>query len=94
MKLKELKKLLNKLNKNQLEQELLFNDVGGCKSGIATIIRQPCDLLYDGSDDPATLYTRKEVLKKIKDCGGSKEELDEEWIVEISRGSYVVVLNR
>ncbi len=89
MKLKQLKKMLDKLDKNQLEQELLFNDTEGCRSGIAKVIRQPHDLIYDGGDDPVALQSRKQ----LKENGYIQEEI-EEMEVEIPKGSYVVMLNQ
>lgn len=85
MKLKDLKKIVNKLTKEQLEQELLYNSKTHSISGVVEkVVKQKQNLYYDGSDDPATLYTLKE-LKENYD----KDEV-EEFTVEIQKGAIVI----
>ena len=86
MKLKDLKKQLDKLTKEQLNQELLFNSKEYSVSGVVhKLTRQRANLYYDGSDDPATLYT----LKELKEDGLDKEEI-EGYDIEITKGSFVL----
>jgi len=85
MKLKDLKKQLDKLTKEQLNQELLYNSKEFSVSGVVKkLIKQRGNLYYDGGDDPATLYT----LKELKE-GYDKDEI-EEFTIEIPKGAFVL----
>ena len=85
MKLKDKKKQLDKLTKEQLNQDLLYNSKRYSVSGVVEkMIKQRGNLYYDGSDDPATLYTLKELKEEYE-----KDEI-EEFTIEIPKGSFVI----
>ena len=85
MKLKDLKRMLNKMTKEQLEQELLYNSKDKCISGVANAVRQRCNLYCTYEDDPSDLYTRKELIEK-----GLNVEDIEECGIEIPKGALVI----
>jgi hypothetical protein len=85
MKLKELKKMLDKLSKEQLEQELLYNSTEYSLSGVAKITRAKANLYTKHEDDPSPLYT----LNQLREDGMDKEEI-EECDIEIPKGSFYV----
>lgn len=81
MKLKDLLKKLSKMDKKQLNQELIF--VSTYESGSCILKKATSDLIYTGDDDPSELYTKKQLLEE----GYDKEEVDG-MIVEVSKGEY------
>lgn len=86
MKLKELKKILDKMTPAELNQELLYNSKTHLISGaVLKVSKVKNDLLWDGSDDPSTLLTRS----GWKKYGMDKEEIDE-MDVEIPKGSIII----
>ena len=86
MKLKELKKWIDKLTDEQLEQELLYNSKEHSISGVVhKITRSKANLYNTYEDDPATLYT----LKELREQGMDNEEI-EGCDIEIKRGDYVI----
>jgi len=86
MKLKDLKKQLNKLTKEQLEQGLYYNSKEYSVSGVVNkIVRAKATLYNTFEDDPATLYS----LKELKIQGMDKEEI-EECGIEIPKGAFVI----
>lgn len=86
MKLKTLKKLLDRLTKEELEQELLYNSEDHCMSGIVqTVVKARANLYYMGDDDPSTLVT----LKYLKEEGYDKEDI-ESMDIEIPKGSFYI----
>ena len=86
MKLKKLKKLLNSLTDEQLEQELFYKSDEYSISGVVgKIEREKTDLYFTGEDDPASLYT----IQDLKRQGFNKEEI-EEFEIEIPKGSFVI----
>ncbi len=86
MKLKDLKKFVNKLSKEDLEKELIYNSRNNCLSGVVSkIYKQRGNLYYDGSDDPAELFT----MKQLKEEGMDKEEI-ESMIIEVPHLSVVI----
>ena len=86
MKLKDLKKQLDKLSKEQLEQELLYNSKEYSLSGVVQkIARAKANLYNTHEDDPSTLYT----LKELKEQGMDKEEI-ESCDIEIPKGAFVL----
>jgi hypothetical protein len=88
MKLKDLKKQLDKLSKEQLEQELSYNSEEFCISGIVKQLkRAKGNLYYTGEDDPAQLYTRKQLV----DEGFEKEDIDS-FTIEIKKGELFLEL--
>lgn len=86
MKLKDFKKWVNSLNDNQLEQYLLYNSEEYSISGkVFKIEKAKNNLYYTGDDDPAQLYT----LKELKEHGYEKEDI-EGFEIEIPKGSYYI----
>ena len=86
MKLKKLKKLLNSLTDEQLEQELFYKSDEYSISGVVEKIeREKTDLYFTGEDDPASLYT----IQDLKRQGFNKEEI-EEFDIEIPKGAFVI----
>lgn len=84
-KLKDLKKALDKMTKEELNQPILYVSDNLCLSGTVTGIGKAKATLYNTfEDDPAELYTMKE-LKENYD----KEEI-ESFAVEINRGDFVI----
>lgn len=86
MKAKHLKEFLEKLTPEQLNQNVVYNSKDQCISGIikdAFIQRE--DLLYTGEDDPAELYT----VKQLKEDGYDAEDI-EGMDIEIPKGSIVI----
>lgn len=84
MKLKDFKKWVNNLTDEQLEQNLLYNSDEYSISGkVEKIEKAKENLYYTGEDDPAQLYT----LKQLKDDGWDKEDI-EEFDIEIPKGGF------
>lgn len=89
MKLKDLKKWVNTLTKEQLEQELLYNSEEYSISGVVNKIEKAkSNLYYTGDDDPSILYT----MKQLKEDGYEKEDI-EEFEIEIPRGSFYIKID-
>ncbi|MEO6682171.1 MAG: hypothetical protein ABIN48_05040 [Ginsengibacter sp.] len=85
LKLKDLKKALDKMSKEQLEQNMVYSSDNYSLSGTVTGIgRAKATLYYTGEDDPSELYTMKQ-LKEDYD----KEEI-EGFTVEIKKGDFVI----
>lgn len=85
LKLKDLKKHLDKMTKEQLEQNIVYSSENLCVSGtVIGVGRAKANLYYTGEDDPAELYTMKQ-LKEDYD----KEEIDG-FTVEIAKGDFVI----
>lgn len=86
MKLKDLKKWVNNLTDEQLEQHLLYNSKEYSISGkVHKVEKAKQNLYYKGDDDPAQLYT----LKQLKDDGYDKEDI-EGFVIEIPKGSFYI----
>ncbi len=86
MKLKDFKKWVNSLTDEQLEQNLLYNSDEYSISGkVNKIEKAKSNLYYTGEDDPAELYT----LKQLKEEGYDKEEI-EDFEIEIPKGSFYI----
>lgn len=86
MKLKDFKKWVNNLTDEQLEQPLLYNSEEYSISGeVGKIEKAKSNLYTTGDDDPAELYT----LKQLKDEGYDKEDI-EEFEIEIPKGSFYI----
>lgn len=72
MKLKDLKKWVNKLSEEQLEQPLLYYSEEYSISGnVLEIPKAKQNLYYTGEDDPAQLYTKEQ----LKDDGWDIEDI-------------------
>lgn len=86
MKLKDLKKWVNSLTDEQLEKHLLYNSEEYSISGkVHKIEKAKQNLYYIGDDDPAELYT----LKQLKEDGYEKEDI-EGFEIDIPKGSFYI----
>jgi hypothetical protein len=86
MKLKNFKKLLDKMTPEELNQELLYNSEEYSMSGRVTKIKKASsNLYYLDDDDPAQLFTKKKLLED----GYEKEDIDE-MIIEVPKGRYYI----
>lgn len=86
MKLKDLKKWVNNLTEQQLDQELLYNsEEFGLSGKVEKIEKAKQNLYYTGEDDPAQLYT----LKELKEEGFDKEDI-EGFDIEIPKGNFYI----
>jgi hypothetical protein len=86
MKLKDIKKWVNKLTDEQLEQNLLYNSEEYSISGkVNKIEKAKANLYYTGEDDPSELYT----MKQLKEEGYDKEDI-EGFEVEIPKGAFYI----
>lgn len=88
MKLKDVKKILDKLTAVELQQDFQFISNELCESGlVATFSKLKSDLYYSWGDDPCSLRTRKELI----DDGLDKEEI-EMCDLQFQKGQYVINL--
>ena len=88
MKLKDFKKVLDKMTKEELEQELIYNSEENSISGtVSKLVKAKQNLYYTGEDDPAQIYT----LKELKDEGYDNEDI-ESFEIEIPKGNYYIEL--
>ena len=86
MKLKDFKKWVNTLTEEELEQPLIYNSEEYSISGkVDKIIKSKQNLYYTDEDDPAELYT----LKQLKEDGWEKEDI-ENFDIEIPKGAYFI----
>jgi len=88
MKLKDLRSILNKLTKEQLDQELIAISDDKTQSCCASLEKSKTHLIYDGNDDPSELRSRKELIED----GYSKEEI-EEMEIAIKKGEFYIEVN-
>ena len=85
MKLKDLKKKLDLLTKEQLEQQLHYNSERHSVSGVVRkIAKQKVNLYCDFSDDPAPLLTLKQLKEEYEN-----DEMDQ-FVIEIPKGAFVL----
>ena len=86
LKLKDLKKALDKMTKEELNQQIVYVSDDLCLSGTVTGIgKAKATLYYTGDDDPAELYT----MKQLKENGYDKEDI-EGFAIEINKGDFVI----
>jgi len=84
MKLKQLKKILEGLTPDQLNQDLLYNSKTHSVSGVVTGLRKAKANLYVYyDDDPSPLYTKSQ----LKEQGLDTDEI-EECSIEIPKGNF------
>lgn len=87
MKLKHVKKLLDSLSKEELEQDLIYSSDEYSISGVVhEISKAKHDLYYNGDDDPSSLYTKNQLKNEL---GLDKYEINS-CIIEIPKGSVVI----
>lgn len=85
LKLKDFKKALDAMTNEQLEQSMLYNSDDKYLSGqVLSFGRAKANLYYTGEDDPAELYTMKQLKEQY-----DKEEI-ESFNIEIPKGSFVI----
>ncbi|PQL95934.1 hypothetical protein [Apibacter adventoris] len=66
MKLKDLKKYLDNMSNEELDQELIYNSDNYCMYGkVINLKKAKENLCYAGEDDSAQSYTREQL---INDC--------------------------
>ncbi len=87
MKLKELKNKINKLNKEQLEQDFIVIAGRRTLSGYGEARVSNSHLYWDGGDDPSNLYTKSE----LKEDGYDIEDIEEMELV-IKKGQFYIEL--
>ena len=86
LKLKDLKKALDKMTKEELNQQIVYVSDDLCLSGTVTGIGKAKATLYNTfDDDPAELQT----MKQLKENGYDKEDI-EGFAIEINKGDFVI----
>lgn len=84
-KLKNLRNALNKMSKQQLDQNILYNSESLSISGVVSGFgKSKTTLYYTGEDDPAQLYTMKQLKERY-----DKDEI-EGFDIEINRGDFII----
>ena len=85
LKIKDLKKWVNKLTEEELEQNLLYSSE--YTSGVVLRVgKAKKNLYYLGDDDPSELYSREQLLE---DGWHSLKEI-KEMTPEIPKGAFVL----
>lgn len=87
MKLKDLKKKLNKLTKEQLEQDFIVVAKERILSGYGEARVSNANLIYTGDDDPCELVTKQSLI----DNGYDKEDIAGMEVI-VKRGQFYVEL--
>ena len=87
MKLKDLKKKLDKLSKEQLENDFIVIASQKTLSGFGEAKVSNANLIHTGDDDPSELVTKQSLI----DDGYEKDEIDGMEVV-IKRGQFYVEL--
>ena len=87
MKLKELKRKLNKLSKEQLDQDFIVVASDKTLSGFGEARVSNANLIYTGDDDPCELVTKQSLI----DDGYEKEEVEGMEVV-VRKGQFYVEL--
>lgn len=87
MKAKELLKKLQKLSKKELEQEVIYRSDEYSLTGVIQKAGKSRATYYTtGEDDPAPIYTKRQL---IEDEGYERSEIGE-LDVEIPKGAFVI----
>lgn len=88
MKLSQFQKWVNNLPKVDLNKSLGYYSPDYGLSGVVLEIKQSdIDLYYLGDDDPATLYSKNEL---IHEHGYTEEEVNN-FMIEIHKGDYLII---
>jgi hypothetical protein len=87
MKLKDVKKKLDKMSKEQLNQQLIVVASNKTLSGVGDAKIARTNLLWNGDDDPSELRTKAELL----DEGYDKKDISE-MEIEVKRGDLYIEL--
>ena len=89
MKLREIKKVLNGLSEEELDNELIYNFKSYSLSGVVDkIIKAEDDMYISGDGDPDPIVTKQSLL----DNGYDEEDIESEYILEIPKGSLYIDL--
>lgn len=85
MKLRDLKNILNKMDNKQLNKPLIYkSDCYSLSGVVAKVGKAKANLYYTGEDDPAKLYTRKQLKENFDN------DAIEEFELEIPKGALVI----
>jgi hypothetical protein len=87
MKLKDLKKKLDKMSKEQLNQDLIVVASNKTLSGLGDAKTSNSHLIWTGDDDPCELRTKTELVEE----GYDKEEIAEMEVM-VERGGFYIEL--
>lgn len=87
MKLKHLKKKLDKMSKEQLNQDLIVVASNKTLSGLGYAKTSNSHLIWTGDDDPCELRTKSELIEE----GYEKEEISEMEVM-VERGGFYIEL--
>jgi hypothetical protein len=87
MKLKDLKKKLDKMSKEQLNQDLIVVACNKTLSGLGDAKTSNSHLIWTGDDDPCELRTKTELVGE----GYDKEEIAEMEVM-VERGGFYIEL--
>lgn len=87
MKLKDLKRKLNRLSKEQLDQDFIVIAEKRTFSGMGKARVSNSNLYYTGDDDPSSLYTKTE----LKEDYYNKEDIENMKII-VEKGQFYVEL--
>ena len=87
MKLKDLKKKLDNLTKEQLEQDFIIVASQKTLSGFGEAKVSNANLIYTGDDDPCELVTRQSLI----DDGYEKDDIEGMEVV-VKKGQFYVEL--
>lgn len=86
MKWKDVKKVVDKMTIEELNQSFIYNSPEMYGSGVVDKIRKAStNLYYTGDDDPAELYTKSQLLEE----GYDKQDI-EEMEIEVPKGNYYI----
>ena len=86
MKFKDFKRVINKMTDSELEQELIYNSENYSMSGpVLAIVKAKENLYYTGEDDPAALYTKKQLI----DAGYDEDDIGG-CEIEVPKGRYYI----
>lgn len=86
MKLRELKSILSKMSKEQLNQQLIVVANEKHLSGHGEAHKSKCNYYYDGSDDPCPLKSQSELKEEYE-----KDEIEGMDMI-LKRGDFYIEL--
>lgn len=88
MKLKTLKRMLDKMSESQLDRDLIVVADDKNLSGVGEAHKAKSSLFYDGQDDPSQLKT----LSELKDNCYDKEDIESMDCI-LRRGDFYIELS-
>lgn len=93
MKLKQLKSILDKLTKEELDQEVKYLSAEFSISGCVKAVKKcPATLYCDGDDDPSSLKTAKE-LKEEYEYSNDDIKSGQAGTIEFKKGELLIYLD-